>query len=89
MDHELTFINPKLKAFASMVGSKVEGHAGAEFQVGAIGFWADPALPTKPIPFRLERAEGIPFEDKRYFSVGPLQTERHLDLLERLEKLLG
>ncbi len=43
----------------------------------------------KPNPFRLERKEGIEFSRHQFYSAAPLRTKQHLDILERLEKLVS
>ena len=45
----------------------------------------NPAL--KPMPFRLERKEGIDFSRRQFFATAPLKTQQHLKILGRLEKL--
>jgi hypothetical protein len=51
---------------------------------------ADPLLGTrKPTDFRLERELGKAFEEGRYYSLAPLQTEEHTKLLGDLEKQLS
>lgn len=86
-DHFLSVLNPKLVNFAKTItgGAKIPG---ADFELGAIGFWPDQNLPYQPIPFRFERAQGFPFSDMRYYSQAPLETDVHLSLLEKLEALL-
>lgn len=43
----------------------------------------------KPIPFRVERRAGIPFETNYYYSCAPLRTADHLRVLEELERALS
>ena len=45
----------------------------------------NPAL--KPVPFRLERKEGIEFSRHQYHTIAPLRTKQHLEVLEQLEQL--
>ena len=45
----------------------------------------NPAL--KPIPFRIERKEGVDFCRNQFFATAPLKTRQHLEILERLEHL--
>jgi hypothetical protein len=88
-ERSLSLINPKLAAFSKFLTSKTQAHAGAQFEVGSIGFWADQTeVPTKPVHFRFERAEGVSFAENRYYSIAPLDTDEHLELLDRLENLL-
>lgn len=41
----------------------------------------------KPTPFRVERRAEISFSKNFYFSIAPLPTKAHLELLSKLEKL--
>jgi hypothetical protein len=72
-----------------MLTSKVQGHAGAQFELSGLMFSADITVPTKPVAFRLERAEETAFEANRYYSIAPLETDAHLELLENLEAFLS
>ena len=45
----------------------------------------NPAL--KPVPFRLERKEGIDFGRHQYFAIAPLRTKQHLKILQQLDEL--
>lgn len=40
-------------------------------------------------PFTVQRREGVPFEENKYFSTAPLKTEIHLELLEKWEKAMS
>lgn len=39
--------------------------------------------------FSIERRVGSPFSSNRFFSIAPLRTKMHIELLERLEKTLS
>jgi hypothetical protein len=91
-DKKIAALNPKLQEFADLVASKVgdrwEDNTG--FNVGAIGFWPnDPTKPSSPANFRFEVKAGTTAAEKRYFTIGPVQTDVHLQLLEKLESLFG
>ncbi len=89
MARSLDIINPKFKRFAEMLTAKVKSpSAPLKFEVGALGFWIDPAQKVPQVNFRLERAEGVPFSENRYYSIAPLETEEHLNTLSELENLL-
>jgi hypothetical protein len=54
-------------------------------------FGVNPASPggiRVPL-FVVERRANVPFEENRYFSQAPATTERHLHLLEEIEKILA
>ncbi len=54
-------------------------------------FGVDPASPGgMQVPlFVIERRVNVPFEENRYFSQAPATTERHLHLLEEVEKIIA
>jgi hypothetical protein len=43
----------------------------------------------KPIAFTLAKRVNVPFEANIYYSTAPLTTNHHLQLLEKLERVLG
>lgn len=89
MDKALNILNPKLERFAELLSSNVEGYGdNVILETTGISFLSDPGIIGRPGPFKLERQEGIPFEENRYYSIAPLQTEAHLEMLEELEKIL-
>lgn len=89
-EQSLQIINPKILRFSQSLSEFVgkTGHVGASMELTGLTFANDPALPIKPIPFRFERAEGVPFERNRYYSSAPLPTTRHIELLNEFEDIL-
>ena len=89
MNKPLNALNPKLKEFAKHLSSKVEGYVeDILLETGGISFMRDPGKIGRPGPFKLEKQEGIPFEENRYYSIAPLQTEAHIELLKEFERIL-
>jgi hypothetical protein len=43
--------------------------------------------PINPTNFRVERRNGIPYDQNRYFCQANTTTEKHIELLERMEQL--
>jgi len=90
MNKPLNALNPKLKEFAKHLSSKVEGYVeDILLETGGISFMRDPGKIGRPGPFKLEKQEGIPFEENRYYSLAPLQTEAHIELLKEFERILS
>jgi hypothetical protein len=80
-------LNPKLKLISEYLKTNVE-QGGIVFQAGGISFWPDQTGKANPAPFTFERALGVPFSENRYYSAAPLQTDEHLELLDKLESVL-
>ena len=88
-DKSLELINPKLKEISNYLSKNVVGFEEVSYETGGISFWANQKRRTNPIAFSLERAIYSPFSENRYYSVSPLQTEKHLKLLSKLESILS
>ena len=89
IDSPLNILNPKLEEFSKLLSSRVEGYGeNVTLETTGILFMRDPGKIGRPGPFKLERQEGIPFEENRYYSLAPLKTEDHLELLKEFEKIL-
>jgi hypothetical protein len=84
-------INPKLQVISGMLSANTNTLDGKsrQFEVGALNFWSeDVGAQLAPAPFRLERKWGVPFASNQYFSIAPLETELHLNVVNELEKIL-
>jgi hypothetical protein len=89
-ENSLNIINPAMDRFAEILAGKIASPIkNVKYEVGALGFWIDPAQNPRHVHFRLERQEDARFEEKRYYSIAPLQTDEHLDALAVLENLLS
>jgi len=88
-DKSLGLINPKLKKISEYLSKNITGWK-VDYQMGGISFWADPGMATQvqPPQFILERQAQMPFSENRYFSSAPLQTDKHLELLNKIETIL-
>jgi hypothetical protein len=89
-DKSLNALNPKLENFSKRLTSLIVGHDHHPilFETYGISFWTNPTITLPPGPFKFERAEGAPFNENRYYSAAPLQTDVHLAMLEELEDIL-
>lgn len=60
------------------------------YEFGGIEIYTEDAGQNKaPSPFKFERKWGVPWTTNRYISQAPLETDKHVALLERLEEILG
>lgn len=86
----LNSLNPKLIEFSKYLASLTTGkHHSVSFETTGISFGTDPAIIKPPSSFKFERVIDVPFESNRYYSAAPLQTDAHLKILEKLEKILS
>ena len=74
----------------TMIEGALQETAGLDIKYHNYGFalsadqTRNPAL--KPAPFRLERKEGIDFSRHQFHATAPLKTQKHLEILKRLEE---
>jgi hypothetical protein len=87
----LDALNPQLVELGRLLSERVSEQAKLNlvFQATALHLQFDflGGIPWT-LPFRIERQEGIPFSENRYFSQAPLSTEEHLMVLEKFETAL-
>lgn len=88
-DKSLELINPKLKNISEYLSNNVKGFGEILFELGGISFWPDQTKINKPFAFSFERVLNIAFSENRYYTAAPLQTEKHLELLDMLENILS
>ncbi len=86
-DKTLQIINPRLNEFASLFGQNITPAAAVE--LGGISFWSESINNTLSESFTFERAINSSLSDNRYYSAAPLQTNKHLELLDKLEEILS
>jgi hypothetical protein len=82
-------VNPVLRHISTVVTQEMEACLGRPlpYEPTALAVGYD-KLNTSftPTAFTLERREGLPFSDNKYYSNAPLKTQVHLQLLEAIEK---
>lgn len=88
-DKSLEMINPKLKGIADFLSANTEGYKKHFYEFGGITFWPDQTKIINPPAFVFERAALAPFSENRYYSIAALSTDKHLELLEKIEVILG
>ncbi|MCK9376997.1 MAG: hypothetical protein M0P73_12680 [Syntrophobacterales bacterium] len=88
-DKSLELMNQKLKKISEYLSNNVKGFGEILFELGGISFWPDQTNIIKPFTFTFERVLNVAFSENRYYSAAPLQTEKHLELLDMLEGILS
>ena len=82
-----------LAPIQEMIAKSVKDAMGLEtkFEPFGMAFAVDQTLfpGMRPNPFRLERRVGLAFNTNYYVSQAPMRTADHLNLLEKLEKMVS
>ena len=84
---KLATLNPKLAEFAQKLAFATGGQPAPE--LASIGFWPDILPNPSASVFRFERKFGAEFSENRYYTRAPLQTSKHLELLQALEAAIS
>ena len=88
-DRHLEALNPGLEALASKLKSLLTVSRGTvPFAPIGVTIGPDPEAEEQPASFRFERVLGAPWSENRYYSIAPVPTDVHLDLLNEFEDLL-
>jgi hypothetical protein len=81
-------ISSKLEKISTFISQNIKGYEDAEYQMGGFYFWPEQNKSINPPLFTLERALNTPFSENRYFSTSGLETDKHLEALEKIESIL-
>jgi hypothetical protein len=87
-DVDLDCINERLASFARRIGESAENGDKPKFRISGLSYWSEPNDAGRNKIFSFERQTGRAFQERRYYSQAPLQTDDHLQLLEELERSL-
>ncbi len=88
----ILMMNPVLDRISARVTKEVAANLGLplKYEPTAIAINIDKVMSQlTPAPFTIERREGVPFADKKYFSSAPLRTNLHMELLAEMEKVFA
>lgn len=87
-DAPLLLLNPILGSISDKLAKTVSSNLKLAYVLGPRGFQisVDPEVQRIPVQvFSVERREGVPFSDRKYFSAAPVQTDVHLEIIKDLE----
>jgi hypothetical protein len=88
-DGPLEALNPGLTALAAKLKSLVPLSRGTvPFAPVGVTIGPDPDAREQLASFRFERVPGVPWSENRYYSIAPMQTDTHLELLNDFENVL-
>jgi hypothetical protein len=90
LDHLPAEINPRIAGFCEKLNKLFARHHLAPFEMTGMLFAPDVlASSYKPPGLLIERKQGAPFAQNRFWSKSPFTTKDHLFALEEFEKLLA
>lgn len=88
MDASLTDLNRRLQPFAANLEA-FSNNRDRRYEVGSIQFWTeDVGKSGTSAPVKIERKISASFAAGHYFSQAPMQTNRHIELLNEFESIL-
>ena len=80
----------KFASVGARIGAKVAGYGGPEDSYRGIGWtFVGRLVGPAPAPFRIERRVNHPFDANVFYSIAPLRTQDHLDVLGEIERLIA
>lgn len=86
-DKTLPSVNPKMAEFARKLGQAIGATSSPE--LASIAFWPDVLPSPAAAIFKFERKWGAEFSENRYYARAPLQTSKHLEILQDLEAAIS
>jgi hypothetical protein len=90
LDHLPSEINPRITAFCETLNRIFARHHLSPFEMTGMMFAPDVlATSYKPPGLLIDRKQGAPFSQNRFWSKSPFTTKDHLFALEEFEKLLA
>ncbi len=87
-EKSVELLNPKLTKLSEYLSENVEDGT-ITFHTKSLSIWPDQTVKIPPLAFTFEPVVGTPFSENRYFSAAPLPTDKHLELLNKLESILS
>jgi len=86
----LSRLNQKLEKIAATLTTALSTpNFPARYEPAGLLFASDPALRADAGLFRFERKADTPFSLNKFYSIAPLPTEGHLQVLNELERILS
>ena len=85
-------VNPFLETIASVVTGEVEKNYKKRLAYESAGISIHFDMESTKLgtaAFTVQRRDGVPFRENKYFSSAPLKTDLHLELLQQWEKEMG
>ena len=82
-----TIFNPKIAPLINEISSAIGDERKGKADFLSLQLSTDQTRSTQPAIFKFEREINVAFEENRFYSFAPIQTDPHIKLLEKLEML--
>jgi hypothetical protein len=91
-DAPIMAVNPILAKIANVVTGEVERNYKRRLEYEPAGFSIHFDMESTKLgtaPFTVQRREGVPYSENKYYSSAPVQTDLHLELLQIWEQAMS
>lgn len=91
-DAPILMLNSVLGKIAAICSKEVTANFGQplQYDVGGMTIQFDPlTISAGTAPFTIQRREGVPFGENKYFSTAPVRTPMHYELIAQVENALS
>jgi hypothetical protein len=85
LDLSANLFGQKFSGYTERLRRGVSNNPGIPMELTALHFGPDPSLTKKVAPFKVERLASVPFDRSEYYSVAPVPTSEHIELLQAME----
>lgn len=89
MEEGFSVFTERFGSFLQEIQANVTTDNAIPFEVAGITFQQDPSKLNGTYAFKLERASNAPYKDRRYYSIAPMSTNKHVQMLEKLEAIVA
>ena len=85
LDLSANLFSQKFSGYTDRLRGGVSNNPRIPMELTALHFGPDPSLTKRVAPFKVERLANVPFDRKEYYSVAPVPTSEHIELLQAME----
>jgi hypothetical protein len=86
LDLSANLFGQRFSAFTERLRRGVSNNPGIPMELTALHFAPDPSLTKRVAPFKVERLANVSFDRNEFYSVAPVPTSEHIELLQAMER---
>jgi hypothetical protein len=86
LDLSANLFSQSFSRYGEKLKRGVSNNPGLPMELTALHFGPDPSLTKRVAPFKVERLANVPFDRNEYYSVAPVPTSEHVELLQTMER---